>query len=81
METAATIDGKVKVVTEASVRRHLKLEDSNGGCQFLGKRLISWQRKKKTVVANSTTKAEYAVAANYRGQVQQRSMVGFGEMI
>nr|GEY79735.1 hypothetical protein [Tanacetum cinerariifolium] len=30
METTATIDGKVKVVTEASVRRHLKLEDSNG---------------------------------------------------
>ncbi|GJU21784.1 hypothetical protein Tco_1155126 [Tanacetum coccineum] len=25
-----TIDGKVKVVSEASIRRHLKLEDSNG---------------------------------------------------
>ncbi|GKB08060.1 putative ribonuclease H-like domain-containing protein, partial [Tanacetum coccineum] len=31
-----------------------------GGCQFLGKRLISWQCKKQTVVANSTTKAEKA---------------------
>nr|GEU96566.1 putative reverse transcriptase domain-containing protein [Tanacetum cinerariifolium] len=30
MEIIATIDGKVKVVTEASVRRHLKLEDSDG---------------------------------------------------
>nr|GEU94412.1 hypothetical protein [Tanacetum cinerariifolium] len=30
MEITATIDGKVKVVTEASVRRHLKLEDSDG---------------------------------------------------
>nr|GEW79471.1 putative ribonuclease H-like domain-containing protein [Tanacetum cinerariifolium] len=30
-----------------------------GGCQFLGKRLISWQCKKKTVVVNSTTKVEY----------------------
>nr|GEV49028.1 retrovirus-related Pol polyprotein from transposon 17.6 [Tanacetum cinerariifolium] len=30
MEITATIDGKVKVVTEASVRRHLKLEDSKG---------------------------------------------------
>nr|GFA80105.1 hypothetical protein [Tanacetum cinerariifolium] len=28
MEITATIDGKVKIVTEASVRRHLKLEDS-----------------------------------------------------
>ncbi|GKC16608.1 hypothetical protein Tco_1013390 [Tanacetum coccineum] len=30
MEITATIDGKVKIVTEASVRRHLKLEDSDG---------------------------------------------------
>nr|GEU44530.1 putative reverse transcriptase, RNA-dependent DNA polymerase [Tanacetum cinerariifolium] len=33
-----------------------------GGCQFLGCRLISWQCKKQTVVANSTTKAEYIAA-------------------
>ncbi|GKB39753.1 putative ribonuclease H-like domain-containing protein, partial [Tanacetum coccineum] len=30
-----------------------------GGCQFLGSRLISWQCKKQTVVANSTIGAEY----------------------
>nr|GEV44475.1 hypothetical protein [Tanacetum cinerariifolium] len=30
MEITTTIDGKIKVVTEASVRRHLKLEDSDG---------------------------------------------------
>ncbi|GJT27058.1 hypothetical protein Tco_0907333 [Tanacetum coccineum] len=30
MEITATIDRKVKIVTEASIRRHLKLEDSNG---------------------------------------------------
>ncbi|GJW51522.1 hypothetical protein Tco_0092873 [Tanacetum coccineum] len=40
-----------------------------GGCQFLGKRLISWQCKKKTIVANSTTKAKYVAAVNCRGQV------------
>ncbi|GJS26895.1 putative ribonuclease H-like domain-containing protein [Tanacetum coccineum] len=30
MEITATIDGKVKVVSEASIKRHLKLEDSDG---------------------------------------------------
>ncbi|GKD47925.1 hypothetical protein Tco_1276901 [Tanacetum coccineum] len=30
MEIIATIDGKVKVISEASIRRHLKLEDSDG---------------------------------------------------
>ncbi|GKD65774.1 hypothetical protein Tco_1379963, partial [Tanacetum coccineum] len=30
MELTTTIDGKVKTVTEASIRRHLKLEDSDG---------------------------------------------------
>ncbi|GJX36916.1 putative ribonuclease H-like domain-containing protein [Tanacetum coccineum] len=34
------------------------------GCQFLGKRLISWQCNKQTIVANSITKAENVVAAN-----------------
>ncbi|GJW03610.1 putative ribonuclease H-like domain-containing protein [Tanacetum coccineum] len=34
------------------------------GCQFLGKRLISWQCNKQTIVANSATKAEYVDAAN-----------------
>ncbi|GJW40246.1 hypothetical protein Tco_0066091 [Tanacetum coccineum] len=30
MEITATIDGRVNTVTEASIRRHLKLEDSDG---------------------------------------------------
>ncbi|GJX29052.1 putative ribonuclease H-like domain-containing protein [Tanacetum coccineum] len=42
----------------------LDWKSTTGGCQFLGYRLISWQCKKQTVVANSTTKAEYIAASN-----------------
>ncbi|GKC10935.1 putative ribonuclease H-like domain-containing protein [Tanacetum coccineum] len=45
-------------------RASLDRKSTTGGCQFLGKRLISWQCKKQTVVANSTTEAEYVAAAN-----------------
>ncbi|GKF33358.1 hypothetical protein Tco_0106558 [Tanacetum coccineum] len=41
-----------------------------GGCQFLGRRLISWQCKKQTIVANSTTEAEYVAATNCCGQTK-----------
>ncbi|GJV11408.1 putative ribonuclease H-like domain-containing protein [Tanacetum coccineum] len=42
----------------------LDRKSTTGGCQFLGKRLISWQCKKQTIVANSTTKAEYVAAVD-----------------
>nr|GEX15403.1 hypothetical protein [Tanacetum cinerariifolium] len=44
-------------------------KSTTGGCQFLGRRLISWQCKKQTIVATSTTEAEYVAAASCRGQV------------
>nr|GEU89229.1 hypothetical protein [Tanacetum cinerariifolium] len=39
-------------------------KSTTGGCQFLERRLISWQCKKQTIVATSNTKAEYVAAAN-----------------
>ncbi|GJY38848.1 putative ribonuclease H-like domain-containing protein [Tanacetum coccineum] len=42
----------------------LDRKSTTRGCQFLGKRLISWQCKKQTIVANSTTEAEYVATAN-----------------
>nr|GEU73970.1 hypothetical protein [Tanacetum cinerariifolium] len=40
-----------------------------GCCQYLGCRLISWQRKKQTMVANFTKEAEYVAASSCYGQV------------
>ncbi|GKA93744.1 ribonuclease H-like domain-containing protein [Tanacetum coccineum] len=48
---------------------NLDRKSTTGGCQFLGRRLISWQCKKQTIVATSTTEAEYVAAANCYGQV------------
>ncbi|GKC11203.1 retrovirus-related pol polyprotein from transposon TNT 1-94 [Tanacetum coccineum] len=48
---------------------NLDKKSTTGGCQFLGRRLISWQCKKHTIVATSTTEAEYVAAANCCGQV------------
>nr|GEW95220.1 putative ribonuclease H-like domain-containing protein [Tanacetum cinerariifolium] len=54
---------------EASLDR----KSTIGGCQFLGCRLISWQCKKQTVVANSTTEAEYIAASNCCGQATSKA--------
>ncbi|GJU29554.1 hypothetical protein Tco_1173143 [Tanacetum coccineum] len=55
-------------------------KSTTGGCQFLGSRLISWQCKKQTVVATSTTEAEYVAAANCCGQVLwiQNQLLDYG---
>ncbi|GJW42871.1 putative ribonuclease H-like domain-containing protein [Tanacetum coccineum] len=58
----------------------LDRKSTTGGCQFLGRRLISWQCKKQTIVANSTTEAEYVAAASCCGQVLwiQKQMLDYG---
>ncbi|GKE14604.1 ribonuclease H-like domain-containing protein [Tanacetum coccineum] len=55
-------------------------KSTTGGCQFLGRRLISWQCKKQTIVATSTTEAEYVAAANCCGKVLwiQNQMLDYG---
>ncbi|GKB44912.1 putative ribonuclease H-like domain-containing protein [Tanacetum coccineum] len=47
----------------------LDRKSTKGGCQFLGSRLISWQCKKQTIFANSTTKIAYVAASNFYGQL------------
>nr|GEU71522.1 putative ribonuclease H-like domain-containing protein [Tanacetum cinerariifolium] len=50
------------------VGSHGDRKSTTSGCQILGKSLISLQCKKQTVVATSSTKAEYVAAASCCGQ-------------
>ncbi|GJS49570.1 putative ribonuclease H-like domain-containing protein [Tanacetum coccineum] len=55
-------------------------KSTTGGCQFLRRRLISWQCKKQTIVATSIAEAEYVAAVSYYGQVLwiQNQMLDYG---
>ncbi|GKD64910.1 putative ribonuclease H-like domain-containing protein [Tanacetum coccineum] len=61
-------------------RVNLDRKSTTGGCQFLGRRLISWQCKKQTIVATSTIEEEYVAAASCCGQVLwiQNQMLEYG---
>ncbi|GKB40510.1 putative ribonuclease H-like domain-containing protein [Tanacetum coccineum] len=58
----------------------LDMKSTTGGCKFLGCRLMSWQCKKQTVIATSSTEAEYVAAASCCGQVLciQNQMLDYG---
>nr|GEW60146.1 ribonuclease H-like domain-containing protein [Tanacetum cinerariifolium] len=58
----------VKRIFSAYARASLNRKSITGGCQFLGCRLISWQCKKQTIVATSSTEAEYvAIVLKFYG--------------
>ncbi|GJZ06942.1 putative ribonuclease H-like domain-containing protein [Tanacetum coccineum] len=61
----------------------LDRKSTTGGCQFLGCRLISWQCKKQTVVATSSTEAEYVAVLVYMCHKNSgsKSNVGFEGII
>nr|GEZ42222.1 uncharacterized mitochondrial protein AtMg00810-like [Tanacetum cinerariifolium] len=58
----------------------LDRKSTTEGCQFLGCRLISWQCKKQTVVATSSTEAKYIATANGCAQVLwiQNQLLDYG---
>ncbi|GKE53286.1 hypothetical protein Tco_1488442, partial [Tanacetum coccineum] len=58
----------------------LDKKSTTGGCQLLRRRLILWQCKKQTIVANSTTEVEYVATASCCGQVLwiQNQMLDYG---
>ncbi|KAK9053330.1 hypothetical protein SSX86_029963 [Deinandra increscens subsp. villosa] len=47
----------------------INFKSTTAGCQFLGDQLVSWQCKKQTSVATSTTEVEYIAAASCCSQV------------
>ncbi|GJZ88293.1 putative ribonuclease H-like domain-containing protein [Tanacetum coccineum] len=67
IKTATTpIESNKPLVKDEDGYRGASLDrnQQTGRIQFLGRRLISWQCKKQTIVANSTTEAEYVAAAH-----------------
>ncbi|GKF09380.1 hypothetical protein Tco_0043604, partial [Tanacetum coccineum] len=59
----------VKRIFSDYARDNHDRRSTSGGCQYLGRRLVSWQCKKQTIMAISSTEAEYVAAASCCAQV------------
>nr|GEY32106.1 hypothetical protein [Tanacetum cinerariifolium] len=62
-------------------RENLDRKSTTGGCQFLGRRLISCQCKKQTIVATSATVAEYVATAHCCGQEKTEENAEFHQIV
>ncbi|GJX06776.1 putative ribonuclease H-like domain-containing protein [Tanacetum coccineum] len=70
----------LEAYTNSEYGASLDRKSTIGGYQFLRRRLISWQCKKQTVIANSTTKTEYVAVSSCCGQVLwiQNQLLDYG---
>nr|GFA52849.1 hypothetical protein [Tanacetum cinerariifolium] len=59
----------IKRIFSDYARASLDRKSTTKGCQFLGCRLISWQCKKQTIIATSSTEVEYVAATSCCAQV------------
>nr|GFA14534.1 putative ribonuclease H-like domain-containing protein [Tanacetum cinerariifolium] len=64
-------------------RASLDRKSTTRGCQFLGYQLISWQCKKQTFVATSSTEADYVAVTSCCAQVLwiQNHLLDYGHFI
>ena len=55
-------------------------KSTSGGCQFLGRSLVSWSSKKQNSVALSTAEAEYSSAGSFSAQLlwMKQTRLDFG---
>ncbi|GJS48340.1 hypothetical protein Tco_0598461 [Tanacetum coccineum] len=72
VEITTTIDEKVKIVTEASIRRHLKLEDSDGitslptteifeQLSLMGSKKTSWEQFSSNIATSVVTIRQFEI--------------------